>query len=129
MALTGISGGQGLLNGPRDLGSATTGLQHSVAFGVTLYGVLGVLAVVGLWRRRPWSVTVTAAWAVVICYVATVASFAFSDPAFEREGTTAGVISACVSTLVIGALVVWTARSSVRGRVPKQTESGHIPSP
>lgn len=129
MVLTGISGCQGLLNGPRELGSATTALQQSVSFGVTLYGVLGVLATIGLWRRRPWSVTVTAAWAVVICYVATVASFAFSDPAFKREGTTAGVISACVATLVIGALVVWAARASVSARVPKQTESGHIPSP
>jgi hypothetical protein len=129
MVLTGITGCMGLLNGPRELGSATTPLQQSVSIGVTLYGVLGVLAAIGLWRRRPWSVTVATAWALVVCYVATVASFAFSDPGFEQQGTTAGVIGACVSTLLIGALVVWAARVSTSGRVPKETGSGHIPSP
>lgn len=129
MVLTGITGCLGLLNGPRELGSATTALQQSVSVGVTLYGVLGVLAFIGLWRRRPWSVTVAAAWALAVCYVATVASFAFSDPAFEDEGTTAGVIGACVSTLMLGALVVWAARGAVTERVPKETGNGHIPSP
>jgi hypothetical protein len=129
MVLTGITGVLGLLNGPRELGSGTNAWQHSVSMGVTLYGVFGVLATVGIWRRRPWSVAVSAAWAVVTCYVATVASFAFSDPAFERDETRAGVIGAFVATLSIGALVVWAARAATTPRVPNEPGSGHIPSP
>lgn len=129
MVVTGITGVLGLLNGPRELGSAETALQRSVSIGVTLYGVFGIVATVGLWRRRPWSVRASVAWALVTCYVATVASFAFSDPAFARDETKAGVIGAFVGTLLLGALVVWAARVATMPRVPNEPGTGHIPTP
>jgi hypothetical protein len=127
IVLIGITGALGLYNGPRDLGDGVTPLQKSVSIAVTLYGVFGVTGAIGLARRRRWSVTVIAAWALAVMYAATIASFAFHDPAFSEEGTLAGVIGASVSTAVIGALMIWAARSGTR--VPPSTESGHIPRP
>ena len=104
----------GLTEGLSDLGSGGTALQGSVSFAVSLYGVLGLLGAVGLIRRRPWIVTVTVAWWVAAAYAATVASFAFHDPALEKDGTLAGMAGAFVSVCVVGALIVWAARVAVR---------------
>ena len=104
----------GLWNASSEFGEPTTGLQQSVWFGVALYGALGVLAGVGLARRRPWCVTVSAAWAVSTTYVASVASFAYSDPSFNKEGTVTAVIAACLGSAAIGSLVVWAARVATR---------------
>lgn len=101
--------------------SPTTGWQQLVWFSVALYGVLGILGGVGLARRRPWCVTVSAVWAMAVVCAATVASFAYSDPAFAQEGTLTGTIAAFVSTSVLGALIVWAARVATRApKVPQQ---------
>ena len=98
--------------------------------GVLLYGGLGVIAAVGLFRRNQWSVMVSALWALIVTYVATVASFAYSDPTFSRRETLAGVASACIVTALIGAFVVWAARSATRAQsLPRSSAGGHIPSP
>ena len=81
---------------------------------LTYYGALGVLAGVGLARRRPWCVTVSAAWAVSATYAAAVASFAYSDPSFSKEGTVTGAIAAFLGSAAIGSLVVWAARVATR---------------
>lgn len=111
-----VSGFVGLMNGAREWDDPGTRLQSSVRLGVVLYGMLGVVAGVGLARRRPWSVTIAAAWAITVTYVATVASFAFHDPNFSTEGTVTGTIAAGVATALIGAFVVWMARIATRPR-------------
>ena len=117
----------GISNGFGELGEGTTALQQSVTFAVLLYGVFGFLGAIGLIRRRPWSVTVAAAWAVAVAWAASIASFAFHDPTFSQQGTLAGVAGAFVSIALIGAFVVWTARSATR--VPLPSDSAHIPPP
>jgi amino acid transporter len=117
----------GISNGIRELGDGETGLQRSVTFAVLLYGVLGLLGALGLLRKRPWSVAVTAAWTLSVMWAATVASFAFHDPALQERETLYGMAAAFVSTALFGWLVVWTARSD--SRVPPSPESTHIPRP
>jgi hypothetical protein len=114
-ALLGITGAFGLMNGIDQLGDGGGALQRSVTFGVLLYGVLGLAGSVGLIRRRPWSVTLAAAWAATVTYVATVASFAFHDPRIEQQGTLSGVIGAFFGAALIGAFVIWSARAAARG--------------
>jgi hypothetical protein len=109
-----VTGLLGLSNASTEFGEPTTGWQQSVWFGVALYGALGVLAGVGLARRRPWCVTLSTAWAITVTYVSTVASFAYSDPGFTKEGTVTGVIAACLGSAAIGLLVVWAARVATR---------------
>ena len=114
--LIGLTGVIGLVNTSRDFDGGLTGLQTSVAFGVALYGVLGVLGAIWMLRRRPWCVTVAVAFAITVTYVASVASFAYHDPTFHEGSTWIGVLSAGVVTALVGWLVVWAARESVRAQ-------------
>jgi hypothetical protein len=109
-----VTGFLGLTNGIGELGDWTTPLQMSVTLGVLLYGVLGAVAGIGLIFRRTWGAAVATAWAVVVTYVATVASFAYSDPTFSQSDTRSGVIGALVATALIGVSVVWAARVATR---------------
>ena len=127
IALLLVTGYLGISEGFGQLGEGTTGLQHSVTFAVLLYGVFGFLGAIGLIRRRPWTVTVTAAWAVAVAWAASIASFAFHDPTFSEQGTLAGVAGAFISTALFGAFVIWAARSATR--VPLTNDSAHIPPP
>jgi hypothetical protein len=111
-----VTGVIGLRNARDDWNDPLTALQRTVIVGVALYGMLGIVGGVGLARRRPWSVTVAAAWAITVTYAATVASFAFNDPTFSREGTLAGVVGAFVACALIGVFVVWSARRAVAAR-------------
>jgi hypothetical protein len=125
-----LTGFLGVLNGVREIGDVHSRLQLTVTCGVLLYGLLGIAGGIGLARRRPWSVRVSVVWAIVVTYVATVASFAFHDPTFSQEGTIAGVVGAGVSTALIGAAVVWAARVATRAQnLPRPASSDHIPSP
>lgn len=98
----------------QEVGRLDTVLQNSVAFGDLLFGVLGLLAAIGMWRRRPWTVTVTVAWAVSVVCTATVASFSFSDPTFQEPGTMIGTIATGLSTAIVTGLIVWAARVATR---------------
>lgn len=125
-----VTGIVGLLNGVREIGDMHSRLQLTVTLGVLLYGLLGLVAGVGLARRRPWSVRTSIAWAAVVTYVATVASFAYHDPTFSQSGTIAGTVGAGVSAALIGMGVVWAARVATRSQnLPRTSGSDHIPSP
>ena len=120
----------GITNGVREFTDSLSSLQRSVTIAVLLYGVLGAVAGFGVARRRPWSVKLSIAWAVLVTYAATVASFAYSDPTFSQSGTLAGTIAAGLSTALIGAGIVWVARDATRARnLPPAAGADHIPSP
>lgn len=108
----------GLYNAVNELPHEESALQMSVGFAQLLYGLLGLMATVGFIRRRPWVVTITAAWGLAATYTASVASFAFHDPTFSEQGTIAGVLGACFSCLLMTALFVWFARVTVRSKLP-----------
>jgi hypothetical protein len=130
LALLSVTAFFGLYNGPRELSGGTTNLQRSVSIGVILYGVFGLVGVVGLARKRPWVVTVCAIWALVVVYVASVASFAYHDPSLSQGGTIVGVFAAGIVTALIGAFVVWAASVATRDRRVSDTGvSGDIPRP
>lgn len=114
MFLLVVTGVAGINSAIQEFGEGTTMLQRSVGYGVALYAVLGLVGAVGLWRRRPWAVSVAAAWGVTITYVASVASFAFHDPRFEQQGTLIGVLSSFLACSLMGWLVVSTASRETR---------------
>ena len=104
----------GVTEGFDDLGRQGPALERSVAFAVSAYGVLGLVGAVGLIRRRPWTVAVVSGWAVATVYAATVASFAFHDPALQKEGTLQGTAGVFLSLSMVCALMVWAARANTR---------------
>jgi hypothetical protein len=110
----------GIKDGAGDWGNPQTALQRTVTVGVLLYGVLGLVAAFGVVRRQRWSAVLSAAWGVVVTYVATVASFAYSDPTLSQSGTMAGVMGAFVATALIGLFVVWVVRRTLRAAPPTQ---------
>jgi hypothetical protein len=122
IAFLGLTALAGISNGMNELGQAESFLQLTVQIGDALWGILGLFAAVGIWRRRPWVVTVMASWAVTVVYTATVASFAFSDPGFEQPETLTGTIAAGISTAVVGMLFVWLARVTVKPVVALRSE-------
>src|SRR5256885_1059066 len=75
-----LTGAIGVATGPNEFPGVHTPWQLTVAIGVTLYGIAGLVAGVGLALRKPWSVRAAEVWGALVTYVATVASFAFSGP-------------------------------------------------
>jgi hypothetical protein len=114
MLLLSVTGVLGLYNGISELNDPITGLQRSVNVAVLLYGALGLLAAVGMARRRAWAVPAAIGWTLASAWAGSVASFAFHDPGFKEAATLAGAITACVGILAVGAFVVWKARSAIR---------------
>ena len=108
----------GLANAMNEMGNLETALQNSVAFADALWGFFGLFVAVGIWRRRPWTLTMAIAWAVTVTYTATVASFSFHDPAFSQEGTLIGTVAAGILASVVTALLAWAARMLSRMETP-----------
>lgn len=94
----------GFREGPNLLGDALNTRQYVVAVGQVFYAVTALLALIGLWRRRPWVVTITAAWAVATTLVGAVASVAWSD-----AGLGTALVAGLATAIVVG-LVVWFVR-------------------
>ena len=100
------TGGLGIYNGATELDDAHTALQKSVTGGVLVYGVLGVIAAIALLVRHRSAVAISAAWAVVITYVASTAAMAYAGEDATIRGSVAGGLGAAL----IGAFVIWSAR-------------------
>jgi hypothetical protein len=104
------TGAVGIYGGVNDLSGAATPLQYSVTLGVILYGVLGLAAGGLLIGRHGWSVWLAAAWAVVVTYVASTAALAYAG----SNATAVGAVFGGIGAALIGAAVVWGARTAVR---------------
>lgn len=125
-----FTGGMGLMNAMREWDDPRSLLQRTVTIGVLLYGLLGLSGGIGLTLRKSWSVGVATAWAVVVTYVATVASFAFHDPSFSQSGTIVGTLASAIVTALIGWFVVRTARIATRTpTLPRAHVIDHIHTP
>ncbi len=105
-----ITGVMGIYNGITERSTGSTMLEKSVTAGVFLYGVLGLTAALGLFRRRRWSVPTTVLWAALITYVAAAAIIAYN----EKDGLWLSVIIGGGVTALIAGGVVWTAREATR---------------
>lgn len=104
------SGGLGLFNGVSELSDALTPFQRSVSTGVLIYGIFGVAGAVALIARRRSAVWLTAAWAIVVTFVASTAAHAYAG----EDATLVGAIAGGLGTALIGLGVVWCARSVTR---------------
>jgi hypothetical protein len=105
LALLLLTGVLGLHNGATEWFDAQTLLQQSVTGGVFLYGVLGLIAAYGLFRRRKWSVIATVVWTVVITYVPGAAVIGFGGP----DASLGAAAASSLASALIGVGVVWTA--------------------
>jgi hypothetical protein len=111
LAVLVVTGVLGVYNGLTEWEDGRTPMQHSVTVGVLLYGILGLITALGLFRRRRWSVGTAIAWAVAVIYVPGVAVMAYGG-----EGAImSSAIAASASSAVIAMGVVWTAHVLTRG--------------
>jgi hypothetical protein len=104
------TGALGLYSGIADLSGARTPLQWSVTVGVVVYGLLGLLGGAALALRKGSALALTAAWAVVVTYVAATAALAYGGPNVPLSAPISGGIGAAL----VGAGVVWTAANLAR---------------
>jgi hypothetical protein len=106
-----LTGVVGIYNGLTEWGEGRTPMQHSVTVGVLLYGILGLVTTIGLFRRRRWSVGSAFAWAIAVTYVPGVAVMVYGG-----EGAImSSAIAASAGSAVIALAVVWTAHLVTRG--------------
>jgi hypothetical protein len=111
LAVLVVTGVLGVYNGLTEWEDGRTPMQRSVTVGVLLYGILGLITALGLFRRRRWSVGTAIAWAVAVIYVPGVAVMAYGG-----EGAImSSAIAASASSAVIAMGVVWTAHLLTRG--------------
>lgn len=108
LVVLGGTGFIGVRNGITERVGAVTTMQKAVTAGVFLYGVLGIVAAIGLAMRRRWSVPVTLAWLVVLTFVAGGATFWYG------EAGIGAAIAASVSTALIAAGVLWMTHAVTR---------------
>jgi hypothetical protein len=114
------TGAVGVRNGVVELPDARTALQRSVTLGVLLYGILGLVAGVGLAVRRPWSRWAALLWGAVVTYVATAAVFAYGG----ADASVGGALVGGTVTALIAAGVAWTARRTTGGGdVPRAVDA------
>jgi uncharacterized membrane protein len=118
LALLLFTGVVGLYNGVTEWKADLTPFQKSVTGGVLLYGVTGLAATFGLFRRRRWSVATSVVWAVIVTYVPGAAVMAYGG----NDATVGAAIGASGASAVIAAGVVWTAWATTRADRPFQQD-------
>ena len=104
-----IAGCLGFYNGLTEWDEARNAAQRSVTGGVFLYGVLGLIAVYGLLRRKHWSLWTAIAWGVVVTYVPGAAVLADGD----ADATLGSAIVASGAAGLIALGVILSARANV----------------
>jgi uncharacterized membrane protein (DUF2068 family) len=114
LALLLFTGCVGLYNSLTEWREGGTTMQQSVTAGVFLYGVLGLVTALGLFRRRRWSVGTAIAWGLAVTYVPGVAVMAYGG----EYAILSSAIAASTGSLLVALAVVWTAHVMTRGQVP-----------
>ena len=109
LAVLAITGVLGVYNGTREWGEGRTAFQHSVTVGVLVYGISGLIALYGLWRRRRWSLLPAAVWAICVIYVPGVAVMAY-----DKEAGLGSALAASGASGLIALGVMWTANVMTR---------------
>jgi multisubunit Na+/H+ antiporter MnhF subunit len=104
------TGALGINNGILEWTNPYTPFQRAVYAGVVLYGVLGLIAVYGVIRRRRWSDRVVIAWAIAITFVSSTAAIAYGG----RDVTAVAAIAGGVGGALIAAFVVWAVHAPAR---------------
>jgi hypothetical protein len=97
----------GLRNGLAEWSNADTTGQRLASMTEALYGLLGLVAGVGLVTRRTWTVPVVVAWAVSVTITAGLAPVVWGG-----AGIRAGVAAAAATTLIVLG-VIWLARRAL----------------
>jgi hypothetical protein len=87
--------------------------QKSATVAVGIYGILGVIAAIGLLMRRRWSDPLVIAWAVCVTYAATAGTIFYGG----SDANTVGTIFAFLGAGTVASLVVWGARRAVKTNV------------
>jgi Predicted membrane protein (DUF2127) len=94
----------GIINGPSDLREVESTGQFVVGLAVTIYGVAGLTAAYGLWRRKRWTAPWTMIWAVGAITAASVSPIAYG----AGEVTTGvGVTSGVAAAAIVGAVLLF----------------------
>lgn len=118
LALLLFTGVVGIYNGITEWHDTVTALQKSVAIGVFLYGVFGLVTAYGLFHKRPWSVRTAISWGIAVTYVPGAAIIAYAG----EESLVSSAIAASVGSALIALGVVWTARVMTRNaQVPRSS--------
>jgi len=107
LAGTGLFGVYGAFDEWR---GAQTIMQKSVTAAEGVYGILGLIAALGLIQRRKWSVRWAIGWGVAATYAGSVAVTAYGD-APDKVTATLGAFAMC---LVVAAIVVWFTAAGSR---------------
>ena len=104
------TGAIGVHNVFSEWNDAENPFQRVVSVGGGLYGVLGLVAGVGLILRRKWGFPAAVVWAVVTTAVGTSAAIAYADnTAWIGPG-----VGAFAATALATTLVVWLARIGMK---------------
>lgn len=114
LALLLFTGVDGLYNGTTGWNVNLAPFQKSVTGGVLLYGVVGLAAAFGLFRRRRWSVATAVVWAGIITYVPGAAVMAYGG----SDASVGSAIAASAASAIIAACVVWAAWATTRADRP-----------
>lgn len=83
--------------------------QRSVTASVGAYGVLGLVAGVGVILRRAWSYPAAIAWGLFCTYAAGVSVLVYGGP----DASIGAALAAAIAGAVVVALVVWGVRVSL----------------
>lgn len=113
----------GIYNGTHEWADARTVLQQSVTGGVFLYGVVGLLAGIGLALRRRWSFPAAVVWGVIVTYVPGAAVIGYGG----ADTPTSAAIVASAGSALIAAFVVWVAHYSTRPLAPSPRHPEELP--
>ena len=90
--------------------SAHTVLQKSVTASGALYGIVGLIAAIGLLLRKKWSVRFAVAWGILVTYSGSAAVTAYG----QAPNAVSATFGAFVGCLAISALVVWLTKVGSR---------------
>ena len=119
LSITAFAGRQG----PGDFVESTTTLQRVCSVAVTVYGILGAIALIGLALKKQWTLPVIAGWSLATTIAATTAPIAWSDEPVPWWA----VLLGGVTTALIGYLIFLLARILINGDSASDTVAPTTP--